>query len=183
MPTPTRPAPFHRPRIPADFFTHARTGRARTALPPPFRDGDSVSCPQGAEWLRHEGRWIAPGQPDGLTLDDQAVTDWWHTRHRPSSRFALVHRLTPTETNLITNSRYTSHTRLLSLRGGPFTYTQQISGPLLRELARQIARTRTASVHLELPTGIVTLHSPAGDVFLHPTPASPAAPAAPALCA
>ncbi|MFH8257889.1 hypothetical protein [Streptomyces roseolus] len=172
------PASSDSPRIAvADFFTRARSGRAQTT-PPPFRDGDSLSCPLGYEWLRHDGRWIVPGLPDGPALDDQAVTGWWHTRHRPGSRFALVHRLTPTETSLITGDCYTSHSHLLSRRDGAFTYTELVSGPWLRQLARQITRTRTVSVHLELPTGIVTLHSPAGDVFFHPT-----TPAVAALCA
>ncbi|MFE0778071.1 hypothetical protein [Streptomyces sp. NPDC058861] len=175
---PARSAPYDGPRIAAaDFFTFARAGRTQTTLPP-LRDGDSVSCPLGNEWLRHDGRWIAPGRPDGLALDDRAVTGWWHTRHRPGSRFALVHRLTATETSLITGDRYTSLSHLVSLRDGAFTCTEQVPGPWLRQMARQIARTRTVSVHLELPTGIVTLHSPAGDVFFYP-----AAPGAPALCA
>ncbi|MFE9250882.1 hypothetical protein [Streptomyces sp. NPDC007088] len=176
---PVCPAPANGPRIAAaDFFIQARIGRARTTLPP-FRDGDSLSCPLGNEWLRLEGRWIAPGWPGGLTLDDRTVTGWWHTRHRPGSRFALVHRLTPTESNLITGDCYTSRSRLLSLREGAFTYTEPVSGPWLRQMARQIIRSRTVSVHLELPTGIVTLHSRlVGDVFFHP-----AAAATPALCA
>ncbi|MGW3390523.1 hypothetical protein [Streptomyces cinereoruber] len=174
---PSCPAPYDGPRITAaDFFTFARTGRAQTTLPT-LRDGDSLSCPLGNEWLRHDGRWIAPGRPDSLALDDQAVTGWWHTRHRPGSRFALVHRLTPDETNLITGDSYTSRSHLLSLREGAFTYTEPVSGPWLRQLARQITHTRTVSVHLELPTGIVTLHSPAGDVFFHPATAT-----TPTLC-
>ncbi|MFD6471512.1 hypothetical protein [Streptomyces goshikiensis] len=180
-PFPARLAPYDGPRIAAaEFFTLARTGRARTTLPP-FRDGDTASCPLGNEWMRHDGRWIAPGRPGGLSLSDREVTVWWHTRHRPGSQFALVHRLTPTETSLITSDRYTSRSRLLSLRNGLFTYTEQVSGQWLRELAWQIARTRTVSIHLELPTGIVTLHSPAGDVFFHP--AALGAPADAALCA
>ncbi|MFD7861567.1 hypothetical protein [Streptomyces sp. NPDC059783] len=179
---PAYPAPYDGPRIAAaDFFTLARTGRAQTT-PPPFRDGDSLSCRLGNEWLRHDGRWIVPGRPGSLTLDDQTVTGWWHTRHRPGSRFALVHRLTPTETNLITGDRYTSRSRLLSLLDGAFTYTETVSGPWLRQLTWHITRTRTVSVHLELPTGIVTLHSRLiGDVFFHP--AAAATPAAPVLCA
>ncbi|MGZ2355705.1 hypothetical protein LRE75_03195 [Streptomyces sp. 372A] len=165
-PTPDNPVP--KPRIAAaDFFTLARTGRAQTTLPP-FRDGDSVSCPQGFEWLRYNDRWIAPGRPNALALDDRQVSGWWHTRHQPSSRFALVHRLTPAETSLIAGDCYTSRSHILSLHKGEFTYAEQVSGPRLRGLARQLTRTRTVSVHLELPTGIVTLHSPAGDVFLHP---------------
>ncbi|MEU9761881.1 hypothetical protein AB0D98_19470 [Streptomyces sp. NPDC047987] len=156
-------------RTTAEFFTQARVGRAVTG-PPPFRNGDSVSCPRGTEWMRYDGRWIIPGRPDGLSLPDRTVTGWWHTRHQPGSRFALVHRLTPNETSLITGDRYTSLSRLLSLRDGTFTYTEPVSGPWLRQLARQAARTRTVSVHLELPTGIVTLHSrQVGDVFFHPT--------------
>ncbi|MCQ1580372.1 hypothetical protein [Streptomyces parvus] len=165
------PVSYDGPRIAAaDFFTLARTGRAQTTLPP-FRDGDSVSCPQGTEWMRYDGRWIVPGWPGGLTLDDRTVTGWWHTRHRPASKFALVHRLNADETDRITGDRYISRSRLLSLRDGAFTYTEPVSGPWLRQLARQITCTRTVSVHLELPTGIVTLHSPAGDVFFHPTTA------------
>ncbi|MER5378465.1 hypothetical protein [Streptomyces sp. NPDC002553] len=176
---PTSPAPADGPRFAAaDFFTLARTGRAQTTLPP-FRDGDSVSCPLGNEWMRYDGRWIVPGRPDGLSLPDRTVTGWWHTRHRPGSRFALVHRLTPAETSLITGDCYISRSRLLSLRDGAFTYTEPVTGAWLRQLARQITRMRTVSVHLELPSGIVTLHSHVGgDVFFHP-----AAAPAPVLCA
>ncbi len=54
-----------------------------------------------------------------------------------------------------------------------------VSGPRLRQLAWQAARTRTVSVNLELPTGIGTLHSRlVGDVSFRP-----AATATPALCA
>ncbi|MFE1785991.1 hypothetical protein ACFW9F_26330 [Streptomyces sp. NPDC059506] len=171
---PAYPAPYDGPRIAAaDFFTLARTGRAQTTLPP-LRDGDSLSCPLGNEWMRHDGRWIVPGRPGCLTLDDRTVTGWWHTRHRPGSRFALVHRLTARETDLITHGHYISSHLIDD------TFTQDpVSGPWLRQLARQAACTRTVSVHLELPTGIVTLHSRlVGDVFFHPTAA-----ATPARCA
>ncbi|WP_440581039.1 hypothetical protein [Streptomyces sp. PT19] len=157
------------PRIAvADFFTEARTGRAQTTLPS-FRDGDTVSCPQGTEWRRYDGRWIVPGRPGGLILDDRTVTGWWQTRHRPASQFVLVHRLNADETDRITSDRYISRSILLSLREGEFTYLEPVSGAWLRQLARRITRTPTVSVHLELPTGIVTFHSPAGDVFFHPT--------------
>ncbi|MEV6676413.1 hypothetical protein AB0N09_06015 [Streptomyces erythrochromogenes] len=103
-PTPTTPtpaAPYEGPRATAaEFFTFARDGRAQTA-PPPFRDGDSASCPRGNEWMRHHGRWIIPGHLQGLNLADRTVTRWWQTRHTPGSLFALVHRLNPEETGLI----------------------------------------------------------------------------------
>jgi hypothetical protein len=172
-PAPAAPAhlPYDGPRVAAaDFFTLARQGRAVTT-PPPFRNGDCVSCPRGTEWMRQHGRWITPGQPHGLALPDQAVTDWWQTRTMPGSRFALVHRLTFQETDLITHGRYISS----HLTGDMFS-REPVSGPWLRSLAWQAARTRTVSVHLEMPSGIVTLHSRlVGDVFFHP--------ATPALCA
>ncbi|MFE0778918.1 hypothetical protein [Streptomyces sp. NPDC058861] len=178
---PACPTPYDGPRAAAaEFFTLARTGRAQTTLPQ-FRDGDSLICPLGTEWMRHDGRWIVPGRPDGLSLNGQTITGWWRARHRPGSQFALVHRLTPTETSLITGDCYTSRSRLFSLRTGTFTYAEPVSGPWLRRLARQLTHTRTVSVHLELPTGIVTLHSPAGDVFFHP--AAPGASADPELLA
>ncbi|MEU6594128.1 hypothetical protein ABZ923_33800 [Streptomyces sp. NPDC046881] len=63
VPAPACPALYDGPRImAADFFPLARTGRAQTTLPP-FRDGNSVSCPLGNEWMRHDGRWIVPGRP------------------------------------------------------------------------------------------------------------------------
>lgn len=170
-PFPTvHPVPYDGPRVAAaDFFALARAGRAVTT-PPPFRDGDCVSCPRGTEWMRNLGRWITPGQPHGLVLPDRVVTGWWQTRAMPGSRFALVHRLTPGETSLITGEHYTSS----SLTGDVFS-EEAVSGPWLRSLAWQAARTRTVTVHLELPSGIVTLHSRlVGDVFFHP--AAPATP-------
>ncbi|MFF4088913.1 hypothetical protein ACFYY9_18825 [Streptomyces nigra] len=71
------------------------------------------------------------------------------------------------ETTLIVRDRYTSRSRLLSLWEGAFTYDEPVTGAWLR-YCRAGARTRTVSVHLELPTGSVTLHSPAGDIFFHP---------------
>ncbi|MEV6683394.1 hypothetical protein AB0N09_42070 [Streptomyces erythrochromogenes] len=57
---------------------------------------------------------------------------------------------------------------------------EPVSGPWLRAMARQAARTLTMSVHLEWPSGIVTLHSSCvGDVFFHPAPADTPAPSAP----
>ncbi|MFF3957385.1 hypothetical protein ACFYY1_29850 [Streptomyces sp. NPDC001890] len=187
----THLVPYDGPRIAAaDFFTQARQGRAVTG-PPPFRDGDCVSCPRGIEWMRKSGRWITPGQPHGLILSDRVVADWWQTRMMPDSRFALVHRLTPAETPLlITGDHYASSFHGWSETHGVFSYDEPVSGPYLRSIAWQAARTRTVSVHLELPSGIVTLHSRTeGDVFFHPAPtARPAlatslAPAPAALCA
>ncbi|MFD5079669.1 hypothetical protein [Streptomyces sp. NPDC058371] len=168
VPAAPDPVPYDGPRaVAADFFILARGGRAQTA-PPPFRDGDSVCCPLGNEWLRYDGRWIVPGRPGGLSLTDRTVAGWWQTRHKPGSRFALVHRLACQETDLITGDHYISS----HLTGDMFSQ-DPVSGPWLRSLAWQAARTRTLSVHLELPTGIVTLHSRlVGDVFFHPaTPA------------
>ncbi|MGW6471368.1 hypothetical protein [Streptomyces nigra] len=71
------------------------------------------------------------------------------------------------ETTLIVGDRYTSRSRLLSLWEGAFTYDEPVTGAWLR-YCRAGARTRTVSVHLELPSGSVTLHSPAGNVFFHP---------------
>ncbi|MFF8431013.1 hypothetical protein ACF07Y_38950 [Streptomyces sp. NPDC016566] len=174
MPAPAYPALYDGPRaVAADFFTLARTGRVQTT-PPSFRDGDSVSCPLGNEWMRYDGRWIVPGRVGSLSLTDRTVTGWWQTRHLQGSQFALVHRLTFQETDLITHGHYVSS----HLTGDMFVQ-DPVSGPWLRRLAWQAARSRTVSVHLELPSGIVTLHSRlVGDVFFHP-----AAPAAPALCA
>ncbi|MCX4681395.1 hypothetical protein OG413_40065 [Streptomyces sp. NBC_01433] len=176
---PTAPAhlvPYDGPRVAAaDFFTLARQGHA-TTTPPPFRNGDCVSCPRGTEWTRQDGRWIDPRQPHGLVLTDRLVTGWWQTRRTPGSRFALVHRLAPAETPLIIGDHYTSS----QFTGATFS-EEPVTGGWLRSIAWQAARTRTASVHLELPSGIVTLHSQlVGDVFFHPA-AVPAAPAA--LCA
>ncbi|MFG3205319.1 hypothetical protein [Streptomyces sp. NPDC048192] len=171
---PAHPTPYDGPRIAAaDFFTLARHGRAVSA-PLPFRDGDCALCPRGTEWMRHLGRWIIPGQPGGLTLPDEAVTAWWQTRTLPGSRFALVHRLTSEETPLIAGDHYTSRSHCLSVHDGAFTYHEPVTGAWLRSIAWQATRTRTVSVHLELPSGIITLHSRmVGDVFFHPAPAVP----------
>ncbi|MFB6992175.1 hypothetical protein [Streptomyces sp. NPDC056304] len=137
-----------------------------------------MSCPRGTEWMRYGGRWIVPGQSHGLNLPDWVVTNWWQTRHKPGSRFALVHRLTPAETPLITGDHYASSFHGWSEVHGVFSYNEPVSGAWLRWIACQAARTRTVSVHLELPSGIVTLHSrKEGDVFFHPEPATRPAPA------
>lgn len=70
------------------------------------------------------------------------------------------------ERRLIVGDRSASRSRLLSLWEGAFTYDEPVTGAWLRYCGAG-ARTRTVSVHLELPSGIVTLHSPAGDVFFH----------------
>jgi len=177
---PTHPVPYDGPRaVAAEFFTQAREGRAETA-PPAFRNGDCVSCPLGTEWMRQHGRWIVPRQPRGLNLPDSVVTGWWQTRKKPGSKFALVHRLTSDEAGMITGDHYTSsffHNESETETGA--FYNEPASGTWLRSLAWQAARTHTVSVHLELPSGIVTLHSrKVSDVFFHPAPAP-----APALCA
>ncbi|MGW3928731.1 hypothetical protein ACWECC_11575 [Streptomyces microflavus] len=180
-PAPTAPAdlaPYDGPRVAAaDFFTLARRGRAATT-PPSFRNGNCASCPRGTEWMRQHGRWITPGQPDGLALTDRVVTGWWHTRMMPSSRFALAHRLVAAETLLITGDHYTS-----AVFADDAFSKEPVTGAWLRSIAWQATRTRTISVHLELPSGIVTLHSPFGDVLFHPAPAASLAPASAALCA
>ncbi|MFJ9580641.1 hypothetical protein ACIRQF_30160 [Streptomyces sp. NPDC101191] len=164
---PAYPVPYDGPRVAAaDFFTLARQGRAVTT-PPPFCDGDCVSCPRGTEWMRKFGRWITPGQPHGLVLPDRVVTSWWKTRTMPGSKFALVHRLLPSETSLITGDHYVS-----SAFVGDAFCEEPVSGDWLRSIAWQSTRTRTVSVHLELPSGIVTLHSRmVGDVFFQPASA------------
>ncbi|MFD6312027.1 hypothetical protein [Streptomyces nigra] len=71
------------------------------------------------------------------------------------------------ERRLIVGDRYTSRSRLLGLWEGAFIYDEPVTGAWLR-YCRAGARTRILSVHLELPSGSLTLHSPAGDVFFHP---------------
>ncbi|MFF1678762.1 hypothetical protein ACFVYG_22315 [Streptomyces sp. NPDC058256] len=150
-----------------EVFTLARQGRA-AAVPPPFRDGDDVSCPKGTEWMRSEGRWNIPGQPNAVDVTDETVTGWWHQRHLPGSRFALVHRLTPDEAHLIDAPRYTVLTYEYepnAVTGESTRYThRQVTGQWLRAAAT----TMKLPVFLELPSGIVTLYSPiaTGVVFL-----------------
>ncbi|MFI1701424.1 hypothetical protein ACH419_36465 [Streptomyces bobili] len=151
----------------ADFFTLAGHGRALTS-PPRFRDGDDVSCPRGNEWMRRDGRWTIPSQPDGLEVTDETVTGWWHQRHYPGSKFALVHRLTPSEAHLINAPRYTTHTYEYDPNnptGDSTRYThKQVTGEWLRTTTTRM----TLPVFLELPSGIVTFHSliATGVVFL-----------------
>jgi hypothetical protein len=173
-----RPYTPHPPALPAlhdasrtvavtDLFTKARQGRA-VAMPPPFQDGDVVSCTKGTEWMRTEGQWAIPDQPNSLNVTDETVTGWWHQRHLPGSKFALVHRLTPDETHLINAPRYTTLTYEYdpnaSRESTPHTHGQ-VTGEWLRAVA---ARALKLSVFLELPSGIVTLHSPiaTGVVYL-----------------
>ncbi|MFI9771875.1 hypothetical protein ACIHJG_34175 [Streptomyces sp. NPDC052415] len=159
------------PRIAAaDFFTRARSGRAATALPP-YSDGDCVSCPDGNLWVRHHGQWITPGQPDTLTVSDRTVTGWWWRRDLPGGRrFALVHRLTPDELGRIAAPRYLG--RYIDHIDTPHECLHQrmVTGTWLQHHAAHVTRSRTTSVHLELPSGIVTVHSRTqGDIFYHPT--------------
>ncbi|MEU6070623.1 hypothetical protein ABZ864_40835 [Streptomyces sp. NPDC047082] len=152
----------------AEFFTQARTAHALTVLPP-FMDGDCVTCPEGWLWMRHHGQWVTPGHPDGLTLSDHMVTRWWQQRARPGTQFALVHRLAPNEVHRVAATRYNSHFHGLSITGGQFTHQETVTGAWLRYQAAQATHSRTISVHLELPSGIVTIHSRiVGDVFYRP---------------
>ncbi|MEU1466352.1 hypothetical protein ABZ467_38305 [Streptomyces sp. NPDC005727] len=170
MPVPAAPVAYERPRIAAaDFFAQARSGRALTTLPA-FTDGDCISCPQGYMWWRQNGQWIKPTQPGGLTVSDRTVTGWWRQRTRPGSRrFALVHTLARHELHRIAAAHYigrsidhidTAHEQLCQ---------QTVTGTWLRYFAAHAIRSRTTTLHLELPSGIVTVHSRSqGDVFYHP---------------
>ncbi|MFF9158356.1 hypothetical protein ACF1AB_39720 [Streptomyces sp. NPDC014846] len=137
---------------------------------PAFADGDCVSCPDGFLWWRRNGLWVKPGQPDGATVSDRMVTVWWWRRTRSGSRrFALVHTLAGHELGRIAAARYlgryiehvdTAHEQLCQ---------QTVTGAWLRRFAAHAVRSRTTTVHLELPSGIVTVHSRTqGDVFYHP---------------
>ncbi|WP_434481608.1 hypothetical protein [Streptomyces sp. NBC_01281] len=102
------------------------------------------------------------------------IRHWWQKRAMPGSQFALVHRLTTEESQyLITGTRYTC-----SSPNSDGTVSQEpVSGRWLRSLARQATLMRTVSVHLELPSGIVTLHSRReGDVSFHPAAEPASAP-------
>ncbi|MEV6400833.1 hypothetical protein AB0M39_39680 [Streptomyces sp. NPDC051907] len=168
------PAVYDGPRAAAaDFFVRARTAHSLTGLPP-FADGDCATAPGGYLWLRNHGRWAIPGHADGLSLTDDTVTSWWRRRPRTGSRFALVHRLRPNELHRITASRYDSRFHGESTTWGEFAYEEQITGDRLRAWAAQTVPCRTLSVHLELPSGIVTLHSTLlGDVYCHPGEPAP----------
>jgi len=142
------PRAYEGPRTEAAaYFTHAHAARALTTLPR-LVDGDTVSCPAGYLWLRRAGVWIAPGQRHGLCLMDMTVAAWWRRRDVPGSRFALVHQLSPVETRRIAAPWYTDD-----------EHDQRVEGWHLRHIAKQLAGARTISVHLELPSGIVTMHS------------------------
>ncbi|MEU7541745.1 hypothetical protein ABZ952_08320 [Micrococcus luteus] len=108
--------------------------------------------------MRLGGQWTIPGQPHELTVTDETVTGWWHQRHQPGSKFALVHRLTPDEAPLINAPRYTT----LTYEPNPLTGepTRHMHGQVTGEWLRGIAtRALKLAVFLELPSGIVTLHS------------------------
>ncbi len=161
---------YEGPRITAaEFFAQARSGRALTMLPA-FADGDCVTCPEGFLWWRQNGQWINPVQPSGLTVSDPTVTGWWWRRTRPGSRrFELVHTLAGYELDRIAAAHYlgryidhidTAHEQLCQ---------QTVTGAWLRYFAAHAIRSRSTTVHLELPSGIVTVHSRTqGDVFYHP---------------
>lgn len=127
----------------APYFTQARTVRMPTLV-----NGDSISCPEGTLWHRQDCVWIQPGRPDALSLNDCTVSAWWQRRTRPGSRFALVHRLSKPETNRITGPWYIDT-----------EFGHVIQGWRLRALATRLIGAPTYSVHLELPSRIVTIHS------------------------
>ncbi|MGW4872556.1 hypothetical protein [Streptomyces chartreusis] len=112
---------------------------------------------------------MRPDELGGLILSDDVVTGWWEQRGEPDSQFALVHQLAPDEVERITAPRYTSHFHGLSLTGGEFIREEVVTGDRLRDLAAHAAVSPSSSAHLELPSGIVTLHSDlVGDVFFLP---------------
>ncbi|MFD7462040.1 MULTISPECIES: hypothetical protein [unclassified Streptomyces] len=168
--TPGRATGAHQgPRLAAaQFFAQARAAQAATTLPP-LVDGDCASSPDGLEWWRRDGRWERPDRPGGPVLSDDVVAGWWEERARPDSRFALVHRLAAGEVQRITAPRYTSRFQGLSSVGGEFIREETVTGDQLRHLAAHAAVSPSSSAHLELPSGIVTLHSDiVGDVFFLP---------------
>ncbi|KNE83286.1 hypothetical protein AB0B04_18950 [Streptomyces xinghaiensis] len=153
----------------ADFFNGAHTAHTRIVLPP-LTDGDCLSCPDGYLWVRQDGRWVLPGQADAVCVDDATVAAWWERhRFRPGTRFALVHRLTPHELHRISARCYLRAFTGLSTQQGAFIHREVVTGARLFGQAAQVIQCRSASVHLEMPSGIITFHSRlVGDVFHRP---------------
>lgn len=149
LPSAPIPAPYHgRRAMVAEFFTHARHGHADTVLPP-LADGDCATCPRGLLWHRQAGVWTIPGHPEGLAVTDAQIAAWWHRHNYPASRFTLVTHLTPTTLHRVAAAFYADDNA-----------NEAITGQQLRHhLARMLHRPSTLSAHLELPAGIVTLHS------------------------
>ncbi|MEU5239685.1 hypothetical protein ACH4UR_25510 [Streptomyces lydicus] len=155
----------------AAYLARARAARAATQLPK-LVDGDCVSCPDGYLWVRHEGRWTMPGRPDSLSLNQATITRWWAQRAQPGSRVAVVHQLSAGETERIAARHYASSFHAPSTTQGQVEIRELVTGAWLRALATRTEAYPTVSVHLELPSGIVTLHSGGrwgvGDIFYLP---------------
>ncbi|MEV4939698.1 hypothetical protein [Streptomyces zaomyceticus] len=116
-------------------------------------------------------------------LSDAVVAEWWEQRGWPGSRFALVQQLDQEGVERITAPTYTCRFVGLSLTGGEFIREETVTGFQLRDIAAYATKSLSSSIHLELPSGIVTLHSDmAGDVFFLPAAmGSPRHPASPAV--
>ncbi|MCZ1012029.1 hypothetical protein [Streptomyces lydicus] len=161
----------------AAFLARARAARAATELPK-LVDGDCVTCPNGYLWVRHQGSWKTPDYPDALSLPEDAIRHWWAQRDQPDSNVAVVHRLSAGEADRIAARHYASSLHAPSVTHGQVEIRELVTGAWLRALATRAELYRTVSVHLEMPSGIVTLHSDGrwgtGDIFYlpftHPTP-------------
>jgi hypothetical protein len=121
-------------------------------------DGDTVLCPDGYLWVRSSGRWSAPeGELSRFYLADEMIAHWWEKRAEAGSPVAVVHRLAAHELHLIPNRVYIAAP---DQDAAGDLQEQVTGGQLLNGAAHLLGLpARTASIHLELPSGIVTFHS------------------------
>jgi hypothetical protein len=115
---------------------------------PKLHDGDTVSSPHGNLWLRRHSIWIAPGQPNALNVTDASVATSWNTRHRTDSQFTLIQQLQAQSLYRLDADAYVDD----------FS-NQWLTGKQLRQATDRLLHDSLITVHLELPSGIVTLHS------------------------
>ncbi|WP_331725989.1 hypothetical protein [Streptomyces sp. NBC_00470] len=140
--------PHRRPRqpqfTPATALLHAvRENTPHADVLPAFVDGDCAFRPYGYLWVRADGRWT-PEQPDGRIA----------RAARTSPPMTVVHRLTMDELPLIPDRSYTATFQTVDAPeplGGDL-----VDGPTLREYCAVALKHGVVTVHLELPTDIVT---------------------------
>ncbi|MET8680013.1 hypothetical protein ABZW18_21120 [Streptomyces sp. NPDC004647] len=148
----------------AAYFEHARAARSRLLAPPAFSDGDTLVCATNIVWERYAGRWTVPGEPEGITADDDVMRAWWASDNirrygRPTYITApVLHRLTPGNLHRIDAPLYID-----TCDGAP------VNRERLRQIVSHLYGARTISAFWAEPTGAVIVRSSLlGDALFTP---------------